>query len=58
MYSTGDPRNPRDNDPRFGSVEEAITSALAYEGSRVLAVWRDEDGEIIALIHEGIVYRP
>lgn len=61
MFSYGDPDDPRPNDPRFDTEEDATAAAQAYQIQRphdggVLAVWEDESGEIMALVFAGYAY--
>jgi hypothetical protein len=59
-YSIGEARNPRDNDSRFPSFEEAQSAAVKRSEREdcIFAVWEDERGEILVLVYEGLVYRP
>lgn len=58
-YSVGELRDPRPEDERFDeqvNAEKAARSA-SYPG-RILGVWRDEDGELVAIAYDGMVYWP
>lgn len=61
MYSVGNVMNPTKDDPRFNDLDEAMEAAerksINNMGQMVVAVWRDEFGEIIALFYEGLEFR-
>lgn len=59
MFSVGDPRNPQPSDPRFDNRIEAEQYARNHSfPNAVLAVWRDEDGRVVALAFDGLIYWP
>lgn len=59
MFSVGDPRDPLPADPRFATQIEAEHYARNHSFPNiVLAVWRDSDGEVVALAFDGLLYWP
>ncbi len=66
QYSAGRLGDPQDNDPRFNVVDDAIETArraseidnVNFPSEEVRAVWRDDTGEILCLVHQGIMYYP
>lgn len=59
MYSVGDLRDPRPDDRRFQTQDAAVHYATeASFPDRVLGVWRDADGELLAIAYDGLVYWP
>ena len=64
-YSFGHPHNPRSDDPRFLSEDEACHGAVRHEEEspwdNILAVWEETDdghATIVCLIFVGEVWRP
>jgi hypothetical protein len=59
MFSVGHLRDPRPDDPRFGTQREAESYARDKSSlDVVLAVWRDRDGAVLAIAYDGLVYWP
>lgn len=58
-YSIGSLQDPRPDDPRFDTEREVWNEArkLSYP-ARIVGVWRDVDGELIAIAYDGLVYWP
>lgn len=59
IYSIGELCDPRLEDRRFDNQIEAETVARreSWPG-RILGVWRDADGELVAIAYDGMVYWP
>ena len=58
-YSIGDPTAQRFLDISFENLEDAKSAAIAASlDDRVIAVWRDRDFTILALIFCGQVFHP
>ncbi len=58
-WSWGDPQEPKTDDPRFETQQKAIDAAIAAsyaDGDPILAVWREDDGELTNLVFAGWVY--
>lgn len=59
MYSIGDLRDPRPEDQRVETEQEAWKVAKQQSfPDRVMGIWRDEDGELLAIAYDGLVYWP
>lgn len=59
MFSVGDLRDPRPEDQRFATQQEAETYARAQSFPNItLGIWRDSDGELLAIAFDGLVYWP
>jgi hypothetical protein len=59
MFSAGHLTNPQQDDPRFGEFADAAQAAV--DGSvddGVWAVWRDDSGEILAVVYQGEIFTP
>lgn len=57
MYSVGDLRSPQPDDQRFTTQAEA--EHYARETSypdRVLGIWHDDSGDLVAIVYDGLVY--
>jgi len=57
-YSVGELRDPQPSDERF-EAEDAYTYArnTSYP-DRILGIWDDETGELVAIAFDGLVYWP
>lgn len=59
IYSVGELRDPRPEDKRYSSQLEAETVARKESfPDRVLGVWRDADGGLVAIAYDGLLYWP
>lgn len=59
MFSVGDLRDPRPEDQRFETREEAEQYARNHSFPNIaLGVWRDSDSELIAIAFDGLLYWP
>lgn len=58
-HSVGELRDPQPDDARYGSQVEAEAAARteSYPG-RVLGIWHDKDGELVAVAYDGYLYWP
>lgn len=59
IYSVGELRDPRPSDDRYDSQIEA--EQVARKDSfpdRALGIWRDADGELVAIAYDGLLYWP
>lgn len=63
MFSFGTAGAPGKNDPNFDTYDLAEAAALQHQNElpwrwdEVLAIWKNESGECLALIHQGGVWR-
>jgi hypothetical protein len=59
-YSIGTLDNPQPYDDKFDSQEEAEDTAmeLSKYNDSIMGVWREEDGEVLAIAYGGILYTP
>lgn len=60
-YSMGHAEDPKADDPRFDEQQAALDAAISQSEERyeeIWAVWEDEYGEILYLVHNGIPYKP
>jgi len=58
-YSIGCPTSPREDDPRFDDLDEAIAAAVTHsydDGVWAVAVWEDDSGELLALVYQQQVF--
>ena len=59
IHSVGELRDPQPGDARYGSQAEAETAARSESfPGRVLGIWRDENGELVAIAYDGMVFWP
>jgi hypothetical protein len=59
MYSVGELKNPQPTDRRFATPLQAELAAREESWpDRILGIWDDEDGELIAIAYDGGIYRP
>lgn len=58
-YRVGVLESPNDDDERFETQEEAEIAAinLSFNDS-VIAVWDEDDDQIVALVYQQTVYSP
>lgn len=56
QFQVGDLRDPHDDDPWFGTKDEARTEAEKHD-AQPWAVW-DEDANIIFVLYEGETFVP
>lgn len=59
QFSAGHLESPAPSDSRFDTKNEAVNHAVhgSYDDS-VWAVWDDENGEIIVVVYQQMVYYP
>lgn len=58
-YSIGELRDPRPEDKRYDNQIEAeqVARRESWPGG-ILGVWRDADGDLVAIAYDGMVYWP
>jgi hypothetical protein len=59
LYSVGGLRNPQPEDKRYDLRIEAekVAREKSYPDC-ILGIWRDEDGELVAIAYDGLLYWP
>ena len=60
-FSYGQLTDPTPFDEQFETEADVTSAAVEKSGgvhSTVLGVWRNADGELLAIIYDGEVYRP
>jgi len=56
-YSIGCPTSPREDDPRFADLGQAIAAAVQHSyDDDIWAVWEDDSGELLALVYQQQVF--
>jgi len=57
-YSIGDPRDPKDSDPRFETEDQAYQAAMRASSldDCVWAVWDDDNGDLLMLVFDQQAY--
>jgi hypothetical protein len=59
-FSIGTLDNPRDNDQQFDTrgQAQAVATDQSCHNDRIMAVWDNETGEVLAIAYAGILYTP